>query len=234
MPALVSSGDARFQLTQWNQFSGFFGSVCGNRDLVVEVIRVRVAMVTKHDPGSPLVVVNAAHQVNACAELAGENETRFLKAFTNWKAFGDQPLGVVDQRLDLFNFEPEIHLLSVSIIKGWLNGTPTKCLTTTDHPSNVFLRLAGKLVTLQVKALQVLRQDYHGNYAQSSISNQYMTIGSLNEQVLHATRDESWFDEFKTELVGVLNRDAQWQWMDQGSFSGVYPVSFRLECFITG
>jgi hypothetical protein len=50
-PAVTCDGDARIHLVQWNQFSRFFGSVCSDRDLVVEVIGVRVAMFSKHDPG---------------------------------------------------------------------------------------------------------------------------------------------------------------------------------------
>ncbi|MHC4879263.1 MAG: NAD(P)-binding domain-containing protein [Planctomycetota bacterium] len=75
----------------------------------------------------------------------------------------------------------------------WIHSTGVSAETATRYSTAVFHSLATQVRDLDPQQLQ-------------NVSEECLTAGGLNEQLLNATRSEGWFDELQTELDRILKR----------------------------
>ena len=75
----------------------------------------------------------------------------------------------------------------------WIQSTGVSADAATRYSTAVFHSLATQVRELSPNKLQ-------------SLSAECLTAGGLNEQLLHATQREGWFEELQTELDSILQR----------------------------
>lgn len=75
----------------------------------------------------------------------------------------------------------------------WIQSTGVSAEAATRYSTAVFHSLATQIKELGPQQLQ-------------DVSQECLTAGGLNEQLLNATRNEGWFDELQTELDRILKR----------------------------